>query len=593
MKLRSDAVQRRHRIRAAVFALAMLAALAVAWYGWGRRRPFPVLLFALPLAGLVYGRPAVRSAWRWCRWLAARSLASAILIGSLAVAVNAAISLLIRMPEPKIHDEFSYLLAADTFAHGRLANPTHPMWVHFEAPHVIHQPTYASKYPPAQGLVMALGQAALGLPIAGVWLSAGLACGALTWMLAGWMPGRWALAGGLVAVAHPQMIAWGQRYWGGLVAVAGGALVVGAFRRLVRRPRARHAVALGVGLGILANSRPFEGLVLSLPFLVALGVWLLGRQGPAVRAALFRVLLPAGGVLAIVGAAMLHYNYRVTGDALTMPYMVHERTYGTTALFRFQEPRPIPAYRHERLRGFYTDGGIQPRTELTLAALVRGAWSRVDSLDSAFFLVPGAAVAVGILLPLERAGWHHFAILGLGLFVLACGAETWLLDHYVAPVVGLALLVTLQAVRRVGAWRPTGRRLGPPLIHALVLFVMVTLAVQSWRMVRWVDAAWHLERARIAAELGRSGQRHLMIVRYVPTYPIKSEWVYNSADIDAAPVVWAREMDAESTARLLDYFRDRQAWLLEPDHHGVRRTPYPRPHEPAAPPRAGPASSGG
>ena len=135
-------------------------------------------------------------------------------------------------PPPNTPDEFSYLLAADTFARGRLANPQHQLWEHFETLHGLVRPTYASKYPPALGLALALGQV-LWIPVAGAWLCTALAAAATTWMLRAWTAPRWAVLGGVLAGLHPQVYWLGaQTYWGASPAMLGGAI-----RKVLRWPK--------------------------------------------------------------------------------------------------------------------------------------------------------------------------------------------------------------------------------------------------------------------------------------------------------------------------------------------------------------------
>ena len=67
----------------------------------------------------------------------------------------------------------------------------------------------------------------------------------------------------------------------------------------------------------------------------------------------------------------------------------------------------------------------------------------------------------------------------------------------------------------------------------------------------------------VADRVRHSGRPALIFVRYGPDKVRDYEWVYNAADIDAAPIVWAREISPEQDQRLMDYYPDRHVLRLD------------------------------
>jgi hypothetical protein len=509
--------------------------------------------------------------------LARRQSLSVITVGVLGAMLRLLILPLSPIPQPFTTGEFSYLLASQTFASWRFANPGHPMWTHLESFHVTLWPTYMSMYFPGQGALMAMGAFIGGHPWYGVWASSALMCCAICWMLQGWLPPGWALLGGMLAVLRIGLFSyWVDSYWGGALPALAGALVLGSLPRLWRSYRARDFLWLAFGMALLASTRPYEGLLVCIPAVIAL-VWQLRKRPLLPVSLLVRRIAPSAALLIATVWLLGYYNYRVFGNALTTPYKLDRDTYASAPHFFFQAARPQPAYRHKEMRDFYTGLELSWYEEMqTPQGFLKKTLRKFASGMTFYF---GTILLVPLIMLPKVLGDRRvrFLVVTAGVVTIGLVAETWFLPHYLAPFTAGIYAVLMQCMRHLRAsWR-RGTPGGLLIVRAIPVMCMMLaslrlcagplhIALPGPKLhTAYGTAPLGLARARVETELESVPGKQLAIVRYAPGHDVYEEWVYNAASIDNSKVVWARDMGARSNEELLNYYKDRNAWLVEPD----------------------------
>jgi hypothetical protein len=518
--------------------------------------------------------------------LTTRPALVAVLLFAVGFGLTASLPLHFGWPQPVLHDEFAYIFEGETFAHGRLTNPPPPGPPEFfETFHHLVTPDYIGKFPPGQGLALALG-VLLGHAIIGIWIINGLWAAALYWMLRGVAPPRWALLGAIAGIAtYGAFSYWGQTYWGGSVLALGGTLTFGGALRLLKRRGCPYAASTLAGLGcaIMALTRPLDGFIFAV-FPAATILYLAfrpaGKKPPTVGRFL-SFLAPA--VLGVV--LMLAYNVATTGRPLLFAHRLYDNTFvPRLVLFVWQKPPPPsphePAYLSDYQNAYADNMAADPLTwSAQLSNAVYFAASQRD------FFLPLAVLPLFLFGLLGALCWRdrsaRFALGSVAFLIIPfCILRYYGFPHYAAAWTAPVLVLLIQGARHAcaGFLRRSCRWRWLPFTAAafLLLYAPVdaALGVLNRGQPGWMGEPyfWALDRLALTDQLTlrfeKTGHRQLVAVIYPPGHNPHDEWVFNSPDPAAQPVLWARSLGPQADQKLFAVFPNYDHWILKTDPNG-------------------------
>ncbi len=491
-------------------------------------------------------------------WMIAFAVMTMLVLGTIAT--------LWGVPKPKVHDEFAYLLAADTFCSGKLTNATPAHAAHFESVHILVSPSYMSKYQPGTALVMGVAQYLVGSAYWGVAIVSAMASTVAYWAVIPFAGRFWAIVSGFVhVVSFGSIHYWAQSYWGGAMPFLGAMLVVGSYGWVRGGNQEKATWPMALGFAILLLTRPFEGAFLCAAVL-GLVICHTLRIGTKVKVVIQLWLLPLALLLGGAVVFQMIYNQGVTGCWARLPYSEHWDQYTNAALFWF-----LPVDDRFLVRDHNNEFANQQRWEME----IQRYWQR----DGIMLGLKNRAV--DIVLMIEANGFYVAWIALCGcilrwrlpkdLVAIALISSipvmiyTWLITHYLACVIAVLWITKfhlLSMAEKMGSRMFLSVKWVKPFVVAILLLSVVITFL--WRH-RPLDRKIHA-RNSVESFLTKTNGDHLLFVKRGQKFDPSEEWVYNLSDLQKQKIVWARYLTKESNAALAASYKDRRVWVVEPEN---------------------------
>ncbi|MFN8709486.1 MAG: ArnT family glycosyltransferase [Planctomyces sp.] len=542
-----------------------------------------------------------------CLFLGSLSVAMSVCIGTRSITVELADGN-VRVPffrlPPAYHDEYSYLLQAETFLAGRISWPAQEICPDlFHQYHVVNQPRTASRYFPFTGLWMAPFLAA-GVPIFGHWLAGGIACVFFYLTLRHLTSRSAAFAGGLLIALSPGLAVFSNLLLAHHPTLLALSIFMWSCIHLLDTGMARFAWICGLSLTAAMLSRPMTAAGFALPYGLLLlsrlltfrsvtGEWRLPETAEEheIRPASWFSVISGMGIPLLAGFGVLAFqNQEITGSWKLSAYQHYTDTWTPRHRYGFDnvvkaEEKPAPS---DILRSY--DMWATNLTPVLAAENVRERL--LASILWSLGLIP---IFFGLIMifPLGltegyRAGARlmWFSVLSLHAVHVPYWFDGIMHWHYVFETAPLLLMLTILGLRAALARLSVicGRTTGVFWLILLVASVLIpgwlsseTLWGRSHVSMAIGEQSWSRSRMERFRRLihGESLVRPAIVQVNEAGSDPQLSFIINPADLNSEVLVCRSPRTDEERAELQRAFSDRRFYTFDPGNFVLKEDVKP------------------
>jgi hypothetical protein len=476
-------------------------------------------------------------------------------------------------PIPVVHDEMAYLLQAQIFARGKWALPSPPIPAFWEQPHVLVEPTLASKYFPGHSLLMSLGVLIGWAPLVPLLLQS--ATGALLYVLARRVAsGAVAFLAWVVWLLSPITLYFGASYFSEATTTA--CWLAGWYALLQwRTTRAlRWLLAVAFFTGWCAITRPLTGVAYAIPIgIVVLRDVVAGRR--------WRDLAFAFAMGVAVLSILPIWSAHATGDWRLTPQTLYTRMYMPYDVPGFGMVTTPPTHSITPDLAKLNEAYSSVHVDHFPSTLPRKLVVRAKYLSVSIWGVTSGVFGIFALLGLlTLSGATAFAV-GSALvllltYLLYATPPQWTLYYYESipawaylTAAGVAWAASQAGRSRGTAMSPTFDWRSPRWSRAIftgaLVLAMAGLGAVKLMRAQHADDQRKLRRFYALLETIHD-RRAVVFVRYSPMHDAHTALVRNVANLADERIWVVYDRGEAENARLLALAPERKAYLFDEFH---------------------------